>query len=184
LDSTKKLISELKKGNSQAYKIFFETFYNRLYAYAFKYVQDHFAAEEIVENTMFILWEKRKKLGNIENIKSYLYTIVRNAALDYIKHKNKKTPFNIEAHDISFELNSEIVEEEVHALLIDALNSLPDKCRKVFELSCLEGLKYKEIAEDMQISLNTVKSQRARAIQLLKTKLKDTPLLLVLLGVL
>jgi RNA polymerase sigma-70 factor (ECF subfamily) len=184
LDSTKNLISELKKGNSEAYKIFFETFYNRLYAYAFKYVQDHFAAEEIVENTMFILWEKRKKLGNIENIKSYLYTIVRNASLDYIKLKNKKTPFNIESHDVSCELNSQIVEEEVHALLIDALNSLPDKCRKVFELSCLEGLKYKEIAEDMQISLNTVKSQRARAIQLLKIRLKDTPLLLVLLGVL
>jgi len=68
-----------------------------------------------------------------------------------------------------------IIEEEVHATLYHALASLPPKSRRVFELSCLEGLKYSEIADEMGISLNTVKSQRARAIELLKEMLKDYP---------
>ncbi len=178
------LISKLKEGSSEAYKIFFEAFYERLYAYSFRFVQNKFAAEEIVENAMVILWEKRKKMDNIASVKSYLYAIVRNASLDYLKKEKKKISLDLENHDSFDTIDAFILEEEVHALINSALNSLPKKCRKVFELSCIEGLKYKDIAEDMQISLNTVKSQRARAIQLLQQKLKDNPLLLILLNAL
>jgi RNA polymerase sigma-70 factor (ECF subfamily) len=76
-----------------------------------------------------------------------------------------------------------ILEEEVHYLLFQALDSLPEKCRQVFELSCLEGMKYKDIAEDLQISINTVKSQRARAIDLLRKQLKDYPFFQLFLSI-
>jgi len=184
LAATNDLISKLKKGNSEAYKVFFDAFYERLYAYSFQYVKDRFVAEEIVENTMVILWERRRKMDTISSVKSYLYAIVRNASLDYLKKQNKRIPLDLDSHDLSVSLDPFVLEEEVHGLLNEALNSLPEKCRKVFKLSCIEGIKYKDIAEDMQISLNTVKSQRARAIQLLKQKLKGNPLLEILLSTL
>ena len=68
-----------------------------------------------------------------------------------------------------------MIEEETHSLLYQALETLPNKCKEVFVQSCLNGLKYEDIAEEMQITLNTVKSQRARAIQLLKERLTVNP---------
>ena len=168
------VMHNLKKGDSKAFKELFDTFYERLYAFSFKYVQNAYAAEEIVENTMLMIWEKRKKLGAIKNFKSYLYTAVRNASFDYIKKDKKMVSINMDAHDSIDYFNQNVIEEETHTLLIDALKSLPEKCRKVFELCCIDGLKYKEVAEELSISVNTVKSQRSRAIELLKDKLKKS----------
>ena len=165
-------VSLLKKGDKKAYKVIFETYYKRLYAFSFKYVEDSYAAEEIVENVLLILWQKRHGMDKVKNLKSYLYTMVRNASLDYLKKEKKFERLDLEKHDSTALMEQFIIEEETYALLFQALGSLPQKCRKVFELSCLEGVKYKDIAEDMQISINTVKSQRARAIELLKQELK------------
>lgn len=178
------VISNLKKGNSKAFKELFDVFYERLYAFSFKYVQDNYAAEEIVENTMLMIWERRKSLDTIKDLKSYLYTSVRNASFDYIKKEKKVVPINIEMHDSIDYFKQNVIEEETHKLLIDALNALPEKCRKVFELCCMEDLKYKDVAEELQISVNTVKSQRTRAIKLLKEKLKNSPFYLFILNLL
>lgn len=144
-------------------------------------VGDQFVAEEIVEDAMLFLWEKKEDLAHINSVKSYLYAMVRNASLKYLKKKDK-TAMLEEVSDIpSVDADASIIEAEVHDVLIKALNTLPKKCKLIFELSCLEGLQYKHIAEDLNISVNTVKSQRARAIELLKDKLKDHPLVLFLL---
>jgi len=165
----------LKKGDQKIYKAIFDTYFKRLYSFSIKYVKSTHAAEEIVENVFLILWQKRHKLDTVKNLKSYLYAMVHNASLDYIKSNKNFIQFNIKEHDSTILMEQLIIEEEVHILLIKALDSLPEKCRQVFELSCLEGMKYKDIAEDLQISVNTVKSQRARAIDLLRQKLKDYP---------
>ncbi|MGY0408453.1 MAG: RNA polymerase sigma factor [Polaribacter sp.] len=181
LENFKEIILNLKEGDSKAFEELFNTFYEQLYAFSFKYVQDTYAAEEIVENTMLMLWEKRKSLDTIKNFKAYLYASVRNASFHYLKNKKKVVPINIDVHDTMEYFNQNIIEEETHKLLIDSLNSLPKKCKKVFELCCIEGLTYKEVAEELQISVNTVKSQRSRAIELCKEKLKNTPYYLLLL---
>lgn len=174
-------ISFLKKGDTKAFKTIFDTYYKRLYVFSLSYVTEKYAAEEIVENVLLKLWQKRHKLDKIENLKSYLYSMVRNASLDYLKKENKYVRLDIQKHDAINSKNAFIIEEETHAILFQALETLPKKCRKIFELSCLEGLKYKDIAEDLQISINTVKSQRARAIELLKIHLKTHQIYQILL---
>jgi len=176
-------LSLLKKGDMKIFKTIFDAFHKRLYLFSFKYVKDKHASEEIIDGVFFILWQKREELDNIKNLKSYLYTMVYNSSMDYLKNKKRFSQFNSEAHDTHFSIEKDIIEEETHTILFNALESLPEKCRQIFELSCLEGLKYKDIAEDLQISINTVKSQRARALVILRQKLKDYPFFQLLLSV-
>lgn len=107
--------------------------------------------------------------------------MVRNGSLLALKKEQKVVELDHKLSDETTEFDFNILEEELYSDLIDALNSLPEKCKEVFELSCLEGMKYKDIAEQLNISINTVKSQRARAIELLKEKLKNHSELLFIL---
>lgn len=183
-NTSKSFISLLKKGDTKTYKTIFDTYYKRLFAFSFKYVEDEYAAEEIVENVLFVLWQKRHKMDKVENLKSYLYAMVRNASLDYLKKEKKFVRLDVKKHDSMALMEQFIIEEETHTILFNALDALPQKCKEVFKLSCLEGVKYKDIAEDLQISVNTVKSQRARAIELLRQHLKDYPFFQLLLATL
>ena len=167
----------------ETFKHLFNTLYPRLISYSYKYVQDKFSAEEIVEDCFVTLWERRESLAHIDDIKPYLYIMVRNASLKYLEKSKKLVSLNSKHHDSAITIEHDIIEEEVHAVILyKALETLPAKCRKVFELSCLEGVKYKDIAQELNISLNTVKSQRARAIELLKKQLKNNPYLTLLLS--
>lgn len=130
---------------------------------------------------MLQLWENRLKFEKVNDVKSYLYMMVKNGSVTALKkeQRNVKLDESFSEEILDFDFN--VLEEEVYSVLIEALNSLPEKCKEVFELSCLEGMKYKDIAEQLNISVNTVKSQRARAIELLKEKLKYHPELLFIL---
>lgn len=150
-------------------------------SYSYGFVKDNFLAEEVVGNVMLQLWENRVKFEKIIDVKSYLYTMVRNGSFLILKKEQKGIQLNHELSHETLDFDFNILEEELYATLIEALNSLPEKCKEVFELSCIEGLKYKDVAEQLNISINTVKSQRARAIELLKIKLKNHSELLFLL---
>ncbi|OXA88064.1 hypothetical protein B0A73_09815 [Flavobacterium hibernum] len=155
--------------------------YPRLVSYSYGLVKDNFLAEEVVGNVMLQLWENRVKFEKIIDVKSYLYTMVRNGSFLILKNEQKGIQLNNELSHETLDFDFNILEEELYATLIEALNSLPEKCKEVFELSCIEGLKYRDIAEQLNISINTVKSQRARAIELLKVKLRNHSELLFLL---
>lgn len=181
---SKQILRLVKEGDEKAFKLIFNSFYPRLYVFSLNYLKDSAVAEEIVGDVFVKLWEKRKEIDKIINLKSYLYMMVRNASIDHLKNKHihKNVLFETVEHDSHTVMNEFVIEEEVHSLLFKALEALPKKCKRVFELSCIEGLKYKDIAEDLQISINTVKSQRTRAIKLLKLQLKDYSFLYALLG--
>lgn len=150
-------------------------------SYSYGFVKDNFLAEEVVGNVMLQLWENRVKFEKIIDVKSYLYTMVRNGSFLILKKEQKGIQLNPELSHETLDFDFNVLEEELYSTLIQALNSLPEKCKEVFELSCIEGLKYKDVAEQLNISINTVKSQRARAIELLKVKLKNHSELLFLL---
>lgn len=110
--------------------------------------------------------------------------MVRNDAYRIANKEKGKIFLNEELTEDHYEdFDEKILEEEVYAILIEQLNQLPEGCKEIFELSAIEGLKYKEIASNLNISVNTVKSQRARAIKLLKEKLKNHPFLLLLVAI-
>nr|WP_255409833.1 RNA polymerase sigma-70 factor [Flavobacterium sp. 2] len=167
--------------NETYYKELFYSLYPRLVSYSYSFVKNNFLAEEVVGNVMLQLWENRVKFEKIVDVKSYLYTMVRNGSLLILKKEQKVIKLNDELSHETLDFDFNILEEELYATLTQALNSLPEKCKEVFELSCIEGLKYKDVAEQLNISINTVKSQRARAIELLKVKLKNHSELLFLL---
>lgn len=169
------------KIDEEYYKELFYSLYPRLVSYSFKYLKDKFEAEEVVENVMLQLWEDRLKFEKVDDVKSYIYKMVKSGSLGVLKEQQKKVKLEDEASENVLEFDFNILEEEVYAVLITALDSLPEKCKEVFELSCLEGMKYKDIALQLNISINTVKSQRSRAIELLKTKLTNYPELLFFL---
>jgi RNA polymerase sigma-70 factor (family 1) len=163
------------------YKELFYSLYPRLVSYSYSFVKNDFLAEEVVGNVMLQLWENRLKFEKIIDVKSYLYTMVRNGSLLILKKEKKVVELDDDLSHETLDFDYNIAEEELYSTLIEALNSLPEKCKEVFELSCIEGLKYKDIAQQLDISINTVKSQRARAIELLKVKLKNHSELLFLL---
>lgn len=175
----KYIIKKLKANDKKAHKLLFETFYRRLYIFALKLIEDKYAAEEVVSEVFLKLLQNPHKLDAVYNINAYLYTIVRHASFDYLKKNKNSIRLDIQKHD---SLISEfIIEEELHARLFKELQKLPPKCKKIFTLCCIDKLKYKDIAKELKISVNTVKSQRARAINLLRIQLKDYLMILVLL---
>ena len=130
------------------------------------------------------LWERRDAIDHIENVNAYLFRLVRNRCLDYLKHKvfEQKYAENVQA-SFEIELNlklqsldrfdvSDISEgNEMERLVRDAINSLPKRCRDIFLLSRMKGLKYREISEKLGISVNTVECQMGIALKKLRVKL-------------
>jgi RNA polymerase sigma-70 factor (ECF subfamily) len=161
-----------------------------LYNYSKQILKDPDAAEEAVEVTFLNLWENRANIVLESSIKSYLFRSVYNNCLNQLKHLLVKERYVLYfkhhvATDDSGSLISndyplsQVIEKELEQVLEKALNSLPPQCREVFLLSRHENFKNDEIAEKLNISVNTVRTQISRALTKLREKLKEyLPILL------
>ncbi len=154
----------------------FRTYFSSLCFFSMKYVSDLDTSKEIVHSIFVKLWEKRNELETGISLKSYLFTSVHNRSLNYIRDRKK---FRVgEAGDEDFkssEAGSDLAGLEYNELesKIDGLiKGLPEKCRIIFELSRFEGLKYKEIANKLNISIKTVEAQMSKALKILKEGMK------------
>ncbi|MGC1632638.1 MAG: sigma factor, partial [Gelidibacter sp.] len=96
--------------NKETFKDLFIALYPRLISYSFKSVQEKFSAEEIVEDCFVILWERRESLAHIDDIKPYLYIMVRNASLKYLEKSKKIIPLNKKHHDSEIMIENDIIE--------------------------------------------------------------------------
>ncbi|MEQ8927457.1 MAG: RNA polymerase sigma-70 factor [Fulvivirga sp.] len=170
--------------NTQELPIFetlFKEHFGGLTGFAMKYVQDLDDAKEIVHDVFIRLWEKHKSLEPDTNYKSYLYTSVRNRCLNKIRDQKKMVSIAEVNENLHSESSSNIETKELEREIAFALNTLPNKCRKVFELSRVEELKYSEIAERMDISVKTVEAQMSKALRLMREHLADFLMLLILI---
>ena len=185
------LIEELGKGHDKAYEYVFNSFYEPLCLYAKKMVYDLDMAEELVHNTLCNLWIKRESLGPKTSVKSYLFRSVYNACLNHIKHKQTENKYLQEKYHqyldqellLSPQREVEIMNNELGEQIQKAINSLPEKCREIFKLSRLSGLKNREIAEELNVSVNTVQTQLAIALKKLRKQLGDQRFLFFLLWI-
>jgi RNA polymerase sigma-70 factor (ECF subfamily) len=166
-------IKKLSLGDETSFKIIFDDFYPRLTGLANKYVRDMYVAEDIVSEVFRKVWEKRAFISEVGSFDSFLYTAVRNEALNHLRNHSRRQVH----HEMMFEeskdqfFNEAVIEEEVHFKLYQAINSLPEKGKKIFELSIINGWKEKEIAEELNISVYTVKTHKKRALKKLREKL-------------
>ncbi|WP_287816664.1 RNA polymerase sigma-70 factor [Bacteroides sp.] len=145
------------------------TYYSKLVRFAKEFVIQEEDAENITQDVFIILWENRDFIEHIDNMNAYLFRLVRNKCLDYLKHKVFEQRY-VESVQTSYEVD--VVEDNDTEILIRAaINSLPKRCRDIFLLSRVEGLKYKEISEQLGISVNTVECQMGIALKKLRIKL-------------
>ena len=165
------LISDLKKGDQKAFKFIFDLLCSNLVYFSYNIVKDQSTAENIVQDVFLHIWEKRKSLNEDQNLKTYLYTIVKNRSLKYIRHQNvvhKNEPELKLIYSDKIEIDKKIESEELSRQYEKAINKLPEKCREIFLLSRNYNLKYKEIAELLGISVKTVETQISRALKTLR----------------
>ncbi len=166
-------IHYLKNDNEVVFEEIFNEYYKPLCLFGYRLCpHKEYIVEDCVQDILFKLWENRK---TITNIRSFLYTSLKNKILSEIRHINITESYSnsnktTEINTPNFE--EIIIEEEVKRLLIEALDSLPEQCKKIFNL-LNSGASYIEIATDLDISVNTVKTQRARALRMLKEKTGD-----------
>lgn len=143
--------------------------YRPLCLYALHYLQDTDLAEDIVQESYTALWEKLREGSHIVNRKSYLYMMVRNRSLDYLRKKGIPAE-SLKPYDTYGIIDDDDAQErsQTEARLWTAIDSLPEKCREVFMMSKRDGLKYEEIAEELGLSVNTVRNQISKALRLIK----------------
>ncbi|TKG92297.1 RNA polymerase sigma-70 factor [Puteibacter caeruleilacunae] len=169
------LIKDIHSGDRQAFKQIFNLFYARMVAFGKKFIQSQQDAEDITQEAFLILWEKKKDFDTLESIKAFLYLTIRNKALNIIKHHKIEQDFEsqdkLSKEGEVFYMNS-LIQEETKALFYEALSKLPEKTQQVIRLS-MEGLKNPEIAEQLDISVNTVKFHKSNAFKTLREQLKE-----------
>jgi RNA polymerase sigma-70 factor (ECF subfamily) len=180
LYSQQELIDSLNKGDMKAFNQLFKELYAPLLYYCRHIVQDEEEAKDIVSASFQKCWEHREAFKNYLNAKSFLYLVVRNASFDYLKRKSYKITqyknFSLPADLVEQDTDYLEMEAEILQRIIQEVGQLPEKCRKVFELSFLQGKTISEVAELLQMSASNVTSQRSRALQLLRIALANYPL--------
>ena len=160
----------VRMDDQQAYKELYTSLYAYLFNFARTIVPSRETAEEIVSDVFIRLWERRKELEKVENLKVYLYVATRNTAFNYLD-KQKRTPTNsiddLEAEftSIYFDPEQLMITAEMLALIQKAIDQLPPKCKMIFKLAKEDGLKYREVAEVLSLSIKTVENQLAIALE-------------------
>ncbi len=167
--------SGIGNNNLNTIENLFNKYYPSLCAFAQSYINDCGSSEDIVQDVFITLWNKYEELDQIQSVKSYLYTSVRNACLNHLKHDNivgkfAEAELSEKESDIFF--NDHVIEEETHRFFYKAIQELPEKCREIILLS-LDGLKNTEISEELNVSINTIKTQKRIAYTYLRMRLKD-----------
>jgi RNA polymerase sigma-70 factor (family 1) len=170
------------------------TYFSKMKYFAKEYVVSEEDAENIVQDVFMELWEKREALTMHTNLIAFLFTAIKNRCLNHLRHKmvTQETANQLqEEYSITLRMNLNSLEafdqnlfseQDIEKIITRALNSLSDKCREIFIMSKIEGKKQKEIATELNISINTIETQMGIAYKKLRAELKDhLPLLLFIL---
>lgn len=163
---------------------FFREYTDVLYYRAFGFVKDNLAAEDIVQEVFIRFWQLRKNLKITDSVPGYLCKAVDHRCHNYLEHLKVKHRY--EESQRWEEMVEEVPEDEdelniMRERLKVFVDSLPEKCREIFVLACIEGLKYREVAERLDVSVNTVKTQLKSAYSKLRTEFNENDLKIILL---
>ena len=163
----------LKRRDEAALSVLFDTYYEKLYLFAEKYIYDSDKAHDIVQDVFLKIWENAERLELTSSIQHYLFASVRNGCLNYLK--------SLQIEDRN---NRKYAEAYIESQNVDMVDDeeleLPEKCREVCLLRFVEGYKYAEIAARLDMNENTVKAQLHRGMERLKQAFATYDYVLVL----
>lgn len=171
----KQLVASLRKDNQEAFKHLFNLYHKRVYAFAHNILPSAADAEEIVQNVFLSLWNQRKNLLISGSLSSYIFGIARHFIYRQIQNKLRHeafTEFFLEQNkDFEFITEEQVLFKELSDIMSDAIKKLPERRREIFILSRMEGLSYKEIAQKLEITENTVDTQIRHALDFLRIQI-------------
>jgi RNA polymerase sigma-70 factor, ECF subfamily len=169
------LLERLRRGDQAAFDAIFRAHYAQLVSVGESMLGDRGSAEEIAQDVMLELWKRREGL-NVDSVRAYLIRATRNRALNQIRHDKvtrRAEPFAAREQSAPASAESDLADQEIVAAVKAAVQHLPERCREVFELSRVHGLKYSEIARTLEISVKTVEAQMGKALRILRERLAD-----------
>ena len=169
------LVYNLNKGQQQALDEVFAQYYRALVYFAIRIIKSQEEAEDIVIESFSKLWDYRERMESVQNIKGFLYLTTRNTCVDYIRAQKKLRDMQKElllfADPVVQDSDIEITRAETLRHIYEEMEKLPQQCQHIFKLSVIKGLKSREIARELNISVSNVTSQKSRAVRLLRTAL-------------
>ncbi|TKG93480.1 RNA polymerase sigma-70 factor [Puteibacter caeruleilacunae] len=181
------IIRNLESGDVNTFEFIFREMHAELYAYAGKFIDEQERIDDVVQDAFVYLWEHKNEIEITTSLRSYLFTVVRNNCLQLIRKDKVSGKYKDwallelrerELNFYGFE-NQSIIEKELRDKIETAIGQLPPQCQEVFRLSRLQGLKNREIAEKLDISVKTVEKHMSKALKSLRSDLKDYMPLLI-----
>lgn len=172
--SDSQLVDCLSRGDYRAYTAIYERYWELLWRHAYRVLNDEDDAKDVVQDIFTMLWAKRQELRLTGRLSSFLYGALRNRILNFIDYSKVRSTYLLSLEKFidagEYTTDQQIREKELETLIETQLASLPEKMRKVFELSRMEQLSYREISQKLYISDNTVKKQISKALKILRAR--------------
>jgi RNA polymerase sigma-70 factor (ECF subfamily) len=170
------VVSKIKRGDQKAFRKLFESFFIPLRNYALHFISCELTAQDIAQETLIKYWDRRENFDHFNQVRSFLYLAVRNAAINELEHKNvtRNAYLNISEqllHRTSEDDEMMAIREDVYRQLRDAIETLPERSKEILKLT-LKGLKNEQIAQDLGISYETVKTLKRISYKKLREKIK------------
>lgn len=169
-------------NDEEAFKQLFDLYADRLFRFAKSFLKDKFLAEEAVSDVFYKVWLHRSTLENHTTIKAYLFKATYNTSLNYLNEARRKRTVSLEDVDVDLGMElcpeSELINKELKEIIGQAIDSLPPRCKLIYRMAKVEQMKYKEIAELLNISVKTIDHQLTIAVQkigeVIKRYLRDS----------
>lgn len=174
--SDNQVFEAIKRDDNGAYEMVFREYYRPMTSYAFRFLNDLSEAESIVQDVFLRLWQKRKEIMITSSLQNYLFRSVKNQCINQIEHNKIKTGYQamvINNEEDRSEYSEFFLEFGLKKRIEAAIAALPEKRQEIFRLAREDGLKYREIADRLKISVKTVETQMTLALKQLRESLKQ-----------
>lgn len=175
-DEEQFIYSQMVEGDKKAFRFFFDKYYIDLCNLVNVYIHNEAIAEEIVQDIYIYFWERKENIQIESSVKAYLLRASKNKSINYLR--NKKTKQSIheklrEAAEITYEMPSNLLDaQQLREIIENAIKNLPEKCREIYRLAKVKEMSYKEISEELGISVKTVDNQMGNALKKLREQLR------------
>jgi RNA polymerase sigma-70 factor (ECF subfamily) len=174
------IIAGFQQGSKEAFAAVYNMHYSRLYGFIKKLVDDREEAQDITAETFVKLWKLHANFNTAENIKAFLYITARNACMDYLRYRQRQTANKQELGYVLLQEESSVptttndeIKTEVLKQVHNEIENLPAQCRRIFKMAWLEGKKNAQIAEQLALTEQTIRNQKARAVKILRVALAN-----------
>ncbi|MDR1273149.1 MAG: sigma-70 family RNA polymerase sigma factor [Odoribacteraceae bacterium] len=175
MENAETILAIYKQDEARGLRLLYDTYYEVLLLYAHGIIGEAGAAEDVIQECFISFWARDRLRGLPDGLERYLFRAVKYASLNYVRGRQRRQNLHASASREMPGTDEAPNEEDTDdmAVLLAAINRLPDERRKIFLMICVDGHSYKETAEKLDISINTVKTQMTRSVKFLREQLKN-----------